>query len=994
MQIVPHRFLSDARRAVSAAVLLGTFLGLPSAAQAAPVVSPHLKVTVPSGGGLIDLFTFPKPDPCPALPCTDQRVMMAKFIVDDTVNDLSFELRSNVSIVKYPVTPFSTAGGGPNVSIPDNDTGAEAASVRARFVAESVKAGFRVVTILVRFNNNYDGFPVGETWKIQASPTPGDDHYYGFRVDGAIESAADALVTKPHLISYITDGQLTNFAAFVNLPNPVSINFGQVHINLADQYVPDEFYEFRNVGTGPFNITAASPAPALPFVVDNYPLPPLSVLPMDPFQRLVRFKPTAQGAAPAASVTLTTNAGARNLNLSGTGIVLNSAILLDVSGSMQQDKNGSWSAPADQQKIYAARIAALELSELYNLILPKARLGLYTYPDLAGSAASSQQLINLSVIDTNIPAYRNRLNVNLNSPDLVKASDGGTPMAEGIKRVWGVLNPRPVNTRAAVFHIGDGEHNQNSAAPRPTPADWYNAADFQNAGIPFFTIPYSPTGAGWLATFQQLANLSGTLPPLPGGKHGRTFPSDIMGDENLQTQFKKALGDALDLEKLKDPKANIAAGGTASHPVCVTTSTYQLVFSVHWTEKDANAVTVTIETPDHTMLTPASPAANPGHVDYVPGLTFADYVVRGKYLSGDTGVGVWRIHIKGGKATTYVYQVMAMDRMKTEATFDVSSIGRAATMKIKYLGGPHAVAGASITARYEKPSASFNNYLATTPVTPDLIARVTEKIGEKNMTLAEKKAYALAHYADKPFTAKRVVEEYRIGELERSVVNTIFPEDGQPTVRPEAHPAILALPVAKTARGEKLYQLDLQTPRFDGLHTLIVTTKGLTAREQCFERDYVFERIVDMALTPALMRTSVRWEPARPKPFFDPELVKRLSQPPPLGLSRMSVTFTPVDKAGNYWGVGRADDMRFALKDAQPLGRVMDNLDGSYTQVVEFKTEARPAASVVIGRITSGPIALTTLRPTPIRPPIGSTPGPLTPTPAPGPLTPAPRAPR
>jgi hypothetical protein len=942
-----------------------------------------LKVLVPAGGGLVDLFTFPKPDACMSLPCPDQRVMMAKFIVDETATDLSFELRSVTSLAaKYPVTQFSTAGGGPNVSIPDLDTAgpAEAATVRARFadpVVEPTKAGFKVLTILVRFNSNYDGFPMGETWKIQANPTPGDDHYYGFRVDGAIEAAAAPLVTKPHLIGYITDGQLTNFALFTALANPITINFGEVHINLLDQYVPDELYEFRNVGTAPLNITMATPAPALPYIVENYPLPPLSVLPMDAFQRSVRFKPTVQGVAPAANVQLVTNTGPLNLSLSGTGIVLNSAILFDLSGSMLDDKNENFGVPEDQQKVFFARMAALELSELYNLILPKAKLGLYSYPNLAGTNPSSQQIISLSVVETNIPAYRDRLNWNLQSPLLIKPQSefALTPMAEGIKLVWSILNPKPANTRAAVFHFGDGQHNDNSAPPRPTPPDWYNASDFQNGGIPFFTIPYGPTGAGWLYTFQQLANLSGTPPPLPGGKHGRTFPSDITGDENLQTQFKKALGDALDLEKLKDPRANISAGGTASHPVCVTTSTYQLVFSVHWTEKDISAVEVTVETPDHTILTPASPAANPGHVSYVSGLTFADYVVRGKFLSGDAGVGVWRLHVKGNKTTTYVYQVQAMDRMESEAMFDLAYIGRAATLNLKYLGGPYAVAGASLTARYEKPSASFNNYLATTRVTPEMIARVTEKVGEKKMTLAEKKAYALAHYADKPFTAKRVVEEYRIGELERWVVDEIFPSERDPGVRPEAHPAVRALREGKAARGEKLYQLPLQAPRFDGLHTLVVTAKGITAREQCFERDYVFDRIVDMLLTPAIMRAAVRWEEARPKPFFDPDLVKRLSQPPPPGTSRMSITFTPVDKAGNYWGVGRANDVRFAVKGARPILGVMDNLDGSYTQVVEFKTETRPVASVVVGKTQSGPIPLRQVRPIPGRP----TPAPGTP---------------
>src|SRR5258708_3285230 len=179
-----------------AAVLIGTVLGWPGAAQAVPVVSSHLKILVPTGGGLVDLFTFPKPDPCPALPCTDQRVMMAKFVVDETVADLSFEVRSTTSpIGKYfQVLPITTTSG--NVSISDTDTGKQAATVRAQFTAETTKAGFRMLTILVRFDNNYDDFPLGEIWKMQANPTPGDDHYYGFRVDGAIESTAEALVTK------------------------------------------------------------------------------------------------------------------------------------------------------------------------------------------------------------------------------------------------------------------------------------------------------------------------------------------------------------------------------------------------------------------------------------------------------------------------------------------------------------------------------------------------------------------------------------------------------------------------------------------------------------------------------------------------------------------------------------------------------------------------------------------------------------------------------
>src|SRR5258708_38821478 len=95
MRIVPYRrdtltlagSPSKGRRAVllRAALLIGTVLGWPGAAQAVPVVSSHLKILVPTGGGLVDLVpSFPKPDACPALPFQAPRDTLAPLFVDTT----------------------------------------------------------------------------------------------------------------------------------------------------------------------------------------------------------------------------------------------------------------------------------------------------------------------------------------------------------------------------------------------------------------------------------------------------------------------------------------------------------------------------------------------------------------------------------------------------------------------------------------------------------------------------------------------------------------------------------------------------------------------------------------------------------------------------------------------------------------------------------------------------------------------------------------------
>src|SRR5262245_26532466 len=80
------------------------------AAQAIPVVSSHIRVTVPTGASVTQLFTFPPPDDCPTPPCTDRRVMIGKFLVNEPTDDLSFELLPTVGST-YTLQAFTTSSG-------------------------------------------------------------------------------------------------------------------------------------------------------------------------------------------------------------------------------------------------------------------------------------------------------------------------------------------------------------------------------------------------------------------------------------------------------------------------------------------------------------------------------------------------------------------------------------------------------------------------------------------------------------------------------------------------------------------------------------------------------------------------------------------------------------------------------------------------------------------------------------------------------------------
>ncbi|RPJ62325.1 MAG: hypothetical protein EHM23_03655 [Acidobacteria bacterium] len=910
-------------------ILMQTALGQTYLCTNVPAASPDPTV---------QLFQFNTPDNAAA----GDTWMIAKFVVDNTATDLQFRLEPT-TIAKFPVTDFKISDGNvplldPGVSSPDNVV----ATLRVRDLSATEPTSnpgtYRIIRISIDYDDDYP-FPATEVWRLRAhKPAAAGTafHFWGFWNQGAGgESTVNSSVTQPKLIQVQAD--LTACGSFSNFTSPTNISFGDVHINLAATYIPDEQYEFINVGTKPLNITAANPVsmPASAYNIENYPSPPFSVGAMGTFSRRVTCQPTSVGDVPNVNITLTTDSiGDLALNLTGSrGIRLSSAILFDLSGSMLTDKNDNFPVPEEQQKVALARLAALELVELYGDILPKARLALFSYPNTAGTCPSSQQLIALNEIENNKQSFKNHLDAGLANASLIRPDQSFplTPMAEGIKAVYEALPKNQPNQRAATFQFGDGEHNCNSSGAHPTPASWYNDNAFRNAGIPFFTIPYGANNAGWLQTFQSLATNTG----------GRMFPADITDDLELQKQFTKALGEALDLETLLDPSGTITSGATRTHTVCVTASTYQLAFEVQWLARNSQAISLTIQTPTGQTITPATAAANPNEVSYHSGQTFAGFVVRGNYLKGNNGAGQWTLRLTGRASTNYLYHVYAQDRIRTSPLFDLVWAGQIARMALSVTEGYARLANVSVQAQYERPSASFNNYLATTAIDPSLVLRAPATVGRRPLSLAERKYYALVNFAKKPFPGERIRGEIRLE-----------PEAAAPGQRGALSPGgrwvAQAQPRAQTAG---VFSASFSDSVHDGLYRIRYAVTGTTLLGHCFQREYTISRWADVRLTPELIRNQVRWTVVALNPFFDQELSRVLQQPPRPGYVRRAVQFTPRDAKGNYYGLGRAQDMAFQIKGAEKLGGIQEDLQGSYIQVVEFREGATPSATVSAGGV-------------------------------------------
>lgn len=884
-------------------------------------------------------------------------VVIAKFVVDDTSTDLDFRLEPT-DLAKYRATDFKISQG--PVALNDDSLAAQVALLRVRepSPAESAATGYRIIKISITFTNNYN-FTAPEVWKIKAKkPTAGTLHFWGFWNQGTGETTVEASVTRPKLIEFIADGSgnpdVTNFTAFVDFPTTKNISFGEVHIDINDTLAPREMYQFINVGTQTLDMVSVAPAapPAPPvdaYIVTNYPGSASDVLPLAAFTGTeFKCRPTSitnptLGSIPDKNITITINSAVipeLHINLTNNrAIRLNTALLLDLSGSMLTDIHGvgSWDAnmqptnPEDVRKIWHAREAGRLLKEVYLNLLPTGRLGLFTYPNLNGDCPSNQQVVSLQSISSNNAYLDPRLN-NASPTRIAPLSDYYlTPMADGIKKVYDSL-PRGVqDERNAVVMIGDGQHSCDSSPPKRTPADW--EADLRASGMKFYTIPYGDNNASWTQQLKDIATWTG----------GFSYPVNLLSifnEGDLRKSHERAIRDILGLETIIDPEGTIGRNQRNSHAVCISQDDYTLTFIARWDAGTANALSVQLQTPGGALITPATAQTSPADVGYFSSGSYAGYVVKGRYLQGRAGVGLWKLQVTGspslgtGQMVPYAYSVYAQTRLKTSHKLNLPFAGAMGLFEVSIGDKIHRVRNLAATLEYKVPSRSFGTYLATTSVDPKLILEAPNMINGNKASLADKKYYVLTNVLKKPFDpASRVIQ----GKL--------MPSQGQSK---ELY--------AKAA--SEVYSASLTTTQVAGLYELVARIKGVTVNGDCFEREISLSREVALQLMPDLMVQQVKFEPFIILPLIDPDLRKVLSGNIPEGFERKNVVFTPRDKYENYLGPGQAHQIKFAVKDAKPLGSVIDNLDGSYIQVVEYKKGGNPIVSVTAQGVTSPEVPL------------------------------------
>lgn len=827
-----------------------------------------------------------------------------------------------------------------------------------------VASGFVIVRVTIEYHASFDFGGSGETWNLKAKEMTTARSYMGFVGTGTDDPATplvneiDALVTKPKIS--IAESEL---------------NFGEVQEGASTNVAPVLPVTIRNVGTAPLTITGApisnNPSPVFFEVAVFAGIPPLNpgaqienIFDEDASDGTTDKKGLWIMAHPGAleertsSLTVQSSDVNMNVPLRVKGVSLYAHLLVDISGSMGWKPDGSDTTVESEKRLTQAKQAGKELNNWINEFSGrKAYLGLSAFP-------GHTQTGNSSVVVSVDRTINNHGSINVAfGPESLNGLLpwwNGTPMSDGFHAAVNDMNagfgkpglPRATdipNLRQAILLLSDGAANVDSISPPITPRDWITP--LKTKGIRTYTIGYGVPNASNV-DWQLLQDIAAP----ETGTNGQFFDANALDPFALKNAFKSAVREWLGLRPVVDPTGTIRAGISKSHDVCIDESAQGVSFVIDWDRHIPGGINFTLKTPKGQTITPSSSG-----VSFSSGDTYAMYIIRGSRIRGGQGAGEWTLQLTGGNAlpvtedTIYSYSVLVQSKIEMAPKFYGKLLYTAQSQLLEVqLSGIETAAlkQGKASINYDIPSESWGTYISTGKIDPSWIVgpgipehtpesmtkskekkrmRVPDTIMGEPATLVQKKAYALEHLADNPFHNKRsqgTIQLYDDGTNGDKVA------------------------------GDGIYSNYSPKLAYDGIYNISVLFEAVEAARSCVHREELVSTYVSVKLTPELVLSKTTWKDVEVTPYFDMGHAKILAEKPPSGFERKSVVFTPQDEFDNYWGPGKADQIKFNVKNAEPLGTIVDNLDGSYIQVVQYKKGANPSVTVTARDVTSPEIQM------------------------------------
>ena len=905
------------------------------------VAATHFDETVPGPAAAVyhELVTFQTPSGVVGTELT-----VARAVVTQPTGEAGL-FRIQPSPGSGRTTADVTVGGSGSIT---EDSGAvTVATVIAQLVAPAptVATGYEMVEIIVSYQSGYD-FSTGplmgaETWSLQALQVASSHRYAGFVGDPCTPVSA------------------TNCPDEVTLPRlslePSTLVFGDVQTNLPTDVTPITPYTIENVGTADLTMTGPFAPAGTPFSVSGS--FPASLVPMGSTEIDIQFRPTALGSgANQANVNIASNdpASPTPMSFSGTGVTMNAALLLDLSGSMNSAPTSSSVVPEPESRLGHAKQGGFQLFEIYReLTGGQANFGLYGYPDPGSPNVWSTATATTLVSMRSGNAALGPVGVALDAAPPVGSgtrANGMTPMAEGIKRAEGGLNTS-ANQRPLILLLADGDHNLNSTSGPATPEAW--VPSLVGDGIRMFTIAYGVEGADSGVSFDRLERLAADT-------SGEALPADATTFGALNKSFRSALQDWLGLGGI-DPNSTINANQNKTHNVCIDRSDYTATFVVDWGADQANAIAFTLVSSTGEVITPSTPG-----ISYRSNDTYAFYVIKGERIRGGAGAGNWQMRLTGasdlGANTKYSYSVLTGTPYvpKPQINPGLWTTGYALPLAIDLSHLPKArYSGLQLRASYDMPAESFRTFVSEADVDWETVsAAMFGRFGPRGQA----PGVAVRERANQP-TAKATLLEPASSIYEAKVA-AIRASDGKFSNQRKVGEMQLYDDGTHGDRvaGDGIFVNNALTFANDGLHQFHVFIDDLFATPTaCLGRDFTVAHYVDVGLDAELLVANMAFEEISAQRFFDPSGARYLEAPLAEGFVRRALVVSPKDRFGNLWGPGRAERVAFALDGARAASPVYDQGDGSYLQLIDYATGSEPMAWATVGDVTTQAVSVTEL---------------------------------
>ena len=578
------------------------------------------------------------------------------------------------------------------------------------------------------------------------------------------------------------------------------------------------------------------------------------------------------------------------------------ALLLDTSGSMSWAVDGDRPVPEAEQRITLVKESArafLELMRDSGADAIGARFGIATFPDHPSSSCSSP---SGEVVTTFRSANSTNIDAVIDPSGTIDTdlpTENSTPLLSGVDTVNGMFTDAE-QCRTVVL-LSDGYHNCGPGAESDVDT---RIANLNSNDIRLFTIGFGEPGDTDNLLYQDLAN--GTKPDHISSQfydvtadlgYNPAVPStwETIAKPALDGVFKEILSTALGLETAADPIGVINPGATEpeTFDVAINEHDRRVAFYLSWSTLQTGLLSLTVKDSSGSPV-----SLTDAGVSRADGKTYSILTVDQEFLSrpGRVTATPWRIEVGKSEflsaAETFQYSVVMGSGLKLHPQMDRNdyAAGDTITLTASLTETGRPITGLSdVEVLVSAPEDGKGNWLSNNEVSARQLDRVPVMKGNEPLAPFQRKGIYLTDFGDVAYPGRLGVRTVRLYD------------DG-------SHGDVTA--------NDGVYSNRFSETGKEGVYSFYFRSHGGTRGGNHFTREQLVQTYLKVRAVPEAIAVDVA--------SLDTG-----------DLNRFSIQATPRDALGNYLGPGHGGRIGFSASGGTFVGTLQDNLDGSYSQILD-----------------------------------------------------------